>query len=69
MTTPKISPPQARLYDAIKRGARLTYRGWQELGVDFGPRHPENYIAREATLMALRDRGLVIADRDGVRLP
>lgn len=68
MTAEKLTPPQARLYDAIRRGARLSYQGWQEIAVDFGARHPDNFRARQQTLYALRDRGLVELGSFGVRL-
>ena len=66
--SPKLTPKQQQLYDAIRDGARLTYRGWQEIGVDYGPQDPRNYVARETTAYALRDRGLIVMDKDGIRI-
>lgn len=64
----KITPTQKRFLDALHAGATLRYRGWQEIAVEFGPRDPRNYIARQQTVYALRDRGLVVVDAQGVRL-
>lgn len=62
----RLTPPMRRLLDAIEAGATIRARGWQEYSVDFGPRDPRNYTAREQTFYALRNRGLVTLDKDGV---
>lgn len=67
MTT-RLTPTQQRFLDALRAGASLRHRGWQEIAVEFGPRDPRNYIAREQTVYALRDRGLVTLDKSGIHL-
>ena len=66
--TPKLTPKMAQLLAAIREGATLRYAGWQEVRVTYGPADERNYIARQSTLYALRDRGLVELGSFGVRL-
>lgn len=72
-TKTRLTPKQAQLLEAIREGAALRYAGWQQIDVrfplpEFGCPDPRNYTAREQTLYALRDRGLVKVDKDGIRL-
>lgn len=72
MTT-KLTAKQSQLLQAIKDGAELRYAGYQEIKVTyplvaFGVQDPRNYTARQQTLYALRDRGLIELGSFGVRL-
>jgi predicted methyltransferase len=62
-----LSGPMQRVLAAMQRGAQLRYSGWQQVVVSF-PGTPERFVAREQTLYALRDRGLVTMDKNGVNL-
>lgn len=66
--TMKLTAKQNQLFEAIKAGAELHYMGWQQIGVNYGPKDPRNYIAMQATLIALRDRGLITLGKEGVTL-
>lgn len=67
-TETRLSPKQAQLLEAIRAGATLRYAGWQEIRVIYGAADSRNYTARQQTLFALRDRGLVEVDKNGVRV-
>jgi hypothetical protein len=76
--TRKLTPKQQQLYDAVLAGARIQTAGWQQLRVSYGERidgydarkpDPRDYVAMEATLHALRDRGLVNLGPNGITIP
>lgn len=64
--TKKLTETQARLLEAIHEGATVRYAGWQQIRVTFGPADARSYVARQQTLYALRDRGLVRLDAQGI---
>lgn len=73
MSARRLSPQQRRLLEALRAGATLRYAGWQQVAVTYpdpphGRRDERNFTAMQATLYALRDRGLVALGADGVVL-
>jgi hypothetical protein len=65
--TGEMSTPMRQVLGAMQRGASIEYTGWQQVCVYF-PMTPERFTARQQTIYALRDRGLITLGPKGVML-
>lgn len=63
----KLTEPQQRVLDALKDGASVSPPQWQQMNV-YWPMTPRRFTARVNTFYALRDRGLITMDKNGINV-